>query len=340
MNITLITPYYHPPVRGNAVTARRIERQLRAAGHGVTVHALDAAPAEEILRRIAADPPDLIHALHAYLGGRVAREAGRATGIPYLVTLTGSDVYEALEDARRRDTLAVLRDAAAVAAFHKCVRCRVLDHHPSLAETMAVIPQGVELPGEEFEWGEERFEGGEFVFFLPAGLRPVKNAAFALGPLAELHREDPRVRFLLAGPILDREYGAATLEAMDRHPFARYLGEVGRGAIGALFHRADVVINSSIFEGGMANSVLEALAFGTPVLASYIDGNRSVVKEGATGFLFRGEREFLDRARDLLRNPALGRRLGEQGRELVRERFSPERETEAYLELYRRITGA
>lgn len=71
----------------------------------------------------------------------------------------------------------------------------------------------------------------------------------------------------------------------------------------------------------MANSVLEALAFGTPVLASYIDGNRSVVKEGATGFLFRGEREFLDRARDLLRNPALGRRLGEQGRELVRERF-------------------
>lgn len=340
MNIALITPYYNPPVRGNAVTARRIERHLRAVGLKVTVLSLDALPAEEILKRITAEQPDLIHSLHAHMGGRVAREAARSAGIPYLVTLTGSDVYEALEDARRQDTLAVLRDAAAVAAFHKCVRCKVLDHNPSLAEKMAVIPQGVELPGDDFDWGGERFDGDEFVFFLPAGLRPVKNIAFPLAPLAELYREEPRVRFLLAGPVLDRDYGAATLEALDRYPFARYLGEVGRNAIGALFRRADVVLNSSIFEGGMANSVLEALAFGKPVLASYIDGNRSVVKEGVTGFLYRGEQEFLDRSRDLLRNPALGRRLGEQGRELVRERFSPEREAAAYLDIYRQMTGA
>lgn len=339
MMIAMITPFYHPPVRGNAVTVRRIERHLAAAGHGVSVHSLDATPSEDILREIRQAPPDLIHAFHAWFGGRVARETARATGVPYLVTLTGSDVYEALEDGRREETLAVLRDAAAIVAFHKCVKCRVVDHHPSLAEKTVVIPQGVELPGDDYRWDAERYDAGEFVFFLPAGLRPVKNVTFPLAPLAELHREEPRVRLLLAGPILDQVYGAKVLAELERHPFAHFLGEVGHDAIGAIYRRADVVLNTSLFEGGMANSVLEAMAAGRPVLASYIDGNRSVVREGKTGLLYRGEDEFLAKARELMRDVNLGRRLGEHGRIDVEEKFSPELEAEAYGNLYRNIPG-
>lgn len=338
MKIAMITPFHLPPVRGNAVTVRRIVRHL-ATEFRVAVHSLDTSPAGEILGNIRHDPPDLIHAFHGYLGGRVAREVAHATGIPYLVTLTGSDVYEALEDGRRGETLAVLREAAAIVAFHKCVKCTVGDHHPGLAEKTLVIPQGVELPGDDFRWGAERFDAGEFVFFLPAGLRPVKNVGFALGPLAELHRQEPRIRLLVAGPILDHACGAAILAGIDRCPFARYLGEVGHDAVGALYRRADVVLNTSLFEGGMANSVLEAMAFGKPVLASYIDGNRSVVKEGKTGLLYRGEAEFRDKARELLSDGELRQRLGENGRQVVRENFTPEREAAAYGELYRRIAG-
>lgn len=339
MKIAMITPFYLPPVRGNAVTVRRIARHL-AAEFRVTVQSLDTSSAGEILQAISHDPPDLIHAFHGYLGGRVAREVARATGIPYLVTLTGSDVYEALEDGRRGETLAALRDAAAIVAFHKCVKCTVSEHHTSFAEKSVVIPQGVEFPGEEFDWGAERFDAGEFVFFLPAGLRPVKNVGYPLAPLAELHREEPRIRFLVAGPVLDHAYAAAVLAEIDRCPFARYLGEVGHGAIGALYRRADVVLNTSIFEGGMANSVLEALAFGKPVLASCIDGNRSVVKEGKTGLLYRGEAEFREKARELVSDGELRQRLGNSGRLVVREKFTAEREVAAYAELYRRIVSA
>lgn len=339
MKIALITPYHTPPVRGNAVTVRRIAAHLAAAGCEAAVYSLDAMTAADIHRGIRQAAPAVIHAFHAYLGGRVARETARATGIPYMVTLTGSDAYEALEDGRREETLAVLRDAAAIVAFDVSVKHRVVDRHPSLAEKTRVIPQGVELPGEDFHWGMERFDAGEFVFFLPAGLRPVKNVGFAFAPLAELHREESRVRLLVAGPVLDDQYGAAVLAELDRHPFARYLGVVGRESIGALYRRADVVLNTSLFEGGMANSVLEAMAFGRPVLAADIEGNRSIVQEGKTGLLFRGEGEFLEKARKLLRDEALCRRLGEQGRRLVRERFSPEREAAEYRELYGEVLG-
>jgi len=317
MKVALVTPYHTPPVRGNAVTVRRIGAHLAAVGCEAAVYSLDAMTAAEILRGIQQAAPAVIHAFHAHLGGRVAREAARSVGAPYIVTLTGSDAYEALEDGRREETLAVLRDAAAIVAFASSVKRRIADHHRSLAGKIRVIPQGVELPGEDFHWGEERFDAGEFVFFLPAGLRPVKEIGFPLAPLAELHREAPMVRLLVAGPVLDVRYGAAVLAELERHPFARYLGVVGRGAIGALYRRADVVLNTSRFEGGMANSVLEAMALGRPVLVADIEGNRSLVREGKTGLLYRDEGEFLRKARQLLEDGALRRRLGELGRRLV-----------------------
>jgi len=334
MKSALITPYYNPPVRGNAVTVRRIAANLAAVGCEAVVLSLDERTTADILREVQRTKPDVIHAFHAYLGGRVAREIARTVGAPYIVTLTGTDVYEALVDSRREETLAVLHDAAAIVAFDSSVKRCLAEHHRSLAEKTRVIPQGVELPGDKFMWGTERFDAGEFVFFLPAGLRPVKNVEFPIDPLEELRRQEPRVRFVVAGPVLDEKYGATVLAELDRHPFARYLGVVGRDAIGALYRRADVVLNTSLFEGGMANSVLEAMAFGRPVLAADIEGNRSMVREGKTGFLFRDEEEFLQKARELLRDEGVRRRLGEQGRRFVEEQFSAEREAAAYRELY------
>ena len=101
---------------------------------------------------------------------------------------------------------------------------------------------------------------GSFTFLLPAGLRPVKNVLFALPLLAELYREEPGLRFLLAGPIIDAEYGARVLAQLEAYPFARYLGAVGHDAMACLYQQADVVLNTSLFEGGMATSILEALA--------------------------------------------------------------------------------
>lgn len=339
MKIALITPYYAPPVRGNAVTVRRIAAHLATAGCEAAVYSLDCLTAAQILEEIRRMKPDAIHGFHAHLGGRVAREIARVVGIPYIVTLTGSDVYESLADDRREETLAVLRGAAAIVAFDPSVKHRVVGHHPSLAAKTRIIPQGVELPGENFCWGEKRFDAGEIVFFLPAGLRPVKNAGFSLAPLAELHGEDSRVRLVVAGPVLDETYGATVLAEMARHPFVRYLGEVGHDAIGAIYRRADVVLNTSIFEGGMANSVLEAMAFGRPVLAADIEGNRSIVKEGKTGLLYRDEGEFLQKARELLRDGALRRQFGDQGRRFAEERFSAGREAAEYRELYGRVLG-
>ena len=107
--------------------------------------------------------------------------------------------------------------------------------------------------------------------------------------------------------------------------------------IGCLYRKAGVVLNTSRFEGGMANSVLEALSFGRAVLASDIEGNRSIIKDGVTGLLYRDAEEFQEKAHRLVTDERLRERLGEQGRQMVMEKFTPEAEAEAYLALYNTV---
>ena len=85
----------------------------------------------------------------------------------------------------------------------------------------------------------------------------------------------------------------------------------------------------------MANSVLEAWALGRAVLASDIEGNRSLVEHGVTGLLFRDDAELLEYARRLAAGPPLRARLGAAGRETLNRRYPPEREIEGYLDVYR-----
>src|SRR3989442_11956329 len=141
----------------------------------------------------------------------------------------------------------------------------------------------------------------------------VKNPRLPLAPLGRVVARRPEVRLLYAGPVLDPDEGEALLQALDGLPWARYVGTMPHAQMASLLAQADVVLNCSVSEGGMANSVLEALAMGRAVLASDIEGNRSLVEEGVTGLLFRDERDFERQAERLAGDPALRDRLGAAG---------------------------
>jgi glycosyltransferase involved in cell wall biosynthesis len=83
-------------------------------------------------------------------------------------------------------------------------------------------------------------------------------------------------------------------------------------------------------------SLLEAMASGTPVIASAVGGVPEIVRDGVTGFLIPpGDVEALrDRLRQILGDPALARRLGANARTDVLERFTWERVAERCLQAY------
>jgi glycosyltransferase involved in cell wall biosynthesis len=86
-------------------------------------------------------------------------------------------------------------------------------------------------------------------------------------------------------------------------------------------------------------SVLEAMASGTPVVASCLDGLPEVVRDGETGFLVTpGDvDELRDRIAQLLGDRGLAARMGRRGREAVLEQFTWEACAQRCLAAYEEV---
>ena len=339
LRLALITPHYFPALRGNSITVERIATGLSDRGATVKVVPLDRMTPHEILADLRVFRPELVHGFHATASGPLTLEVGRALGIPTMVSLTGTDVNQDLDDAGRGPLVrGVLEEARAIVVFHEVIRLRVASRLPAAAPKLHVIGQAVRCREGEFDLRDRLALGPEaFVFLQAAGIRRVKNIPSVIPALTTLQARHPHLRYVLAGPILEPEEGARVQEILRPLPWAVFLGAVTHQELCAILASVDAAINSSLSEGGMSNAVLEAMSRGIPVLATDIEGNRSVVADGEDGFLFASEAEFLDKAERLIQDPALRARLGRQARRKIDARYPPEAEIDGYLQLYRSL---
>jgi glycosyltransferase involved in cell wall biosynthesis len=103
----------------------------------------------------------------------------------------------------------------------------------------------------------------------------------------------------------------------------------------------DAFLLPSVNEGTPV-SAIEALASGTPVVATRVGGVPDVVTDGVDGFLVEpGDPDAAaDRLAELARDPELRARLGEAGSANARERYSVERLVDDVDRLYRELLAA
>src|SRR5205814_9987917 len=108
-------------------------------------------------------------------------------------------------------------------------------------------------------------------------------------------------------------------EDFDIHILSNLNG-VGNIEVNAFQRAARAVIQKSVREGfGLV--VSEALWKGRPVVAGNVGVIPLQIVYGKTGYLVNNTEECVNRVLYLLRNPAKANRVGEVGREHVRERF-------------------
>jgi glycosyltransferase involved in cell wall biosynthesis len=312
-----------------------VEREVPAR-----VWDLSATPEPDVLESVVAVRPCVVHAFHAFHSGPLARQAARRLAVPYVVTLTGTDVNHDLQATDRAATVTqVLADAAAITVFHRSIAARLARALPDLTSRVVEIPQAVRFAATEpldlaAAWA---LPADRLLVLFPGGIREVKAPRFALRGLEPVAARHPRLRLAFAGPILAPSEGDALLEALRPRPWARYLGAIPHARMASLLTQADIVVNSSVSEGGMANSVLEAMALGRPVLASDIEGNRSLVEPDVTGLLFSTVEELSAQAERLVEDASLRARLGAAGRRVVEQEYPPHREADGYVGLYRSL---
>src|SRR6185312_9533424 len=146
----------------------------------------------------------------------------------------------------------------------------------------------------------------------------------------------PDVRTLIAGegPLRERLEETASAYRLDGR--VRFLGH--REDVPRLLAASDMLVLPSSYEG-LPNVVLGAMRFRKPVVATAAPGTTEVVVDGETGLLVPiGDQIQLARAiRDLARDPAQARRLGEAGRVRVEAQFTAAAMVDHFAELYEQL---
>jgi glycosyltransferase involved in cell wall biosynthesis len=90
---------------------------------------------------------------------------------------------------------------------------------------------------------------------------------------------------------------------------------------------------------GLPNVVLEAMACGTPVLATPVGAIPDIIKDGETGFLLKSNnpKHIADKIIELLNKPELLEKVSKNAYNYVRENFSYEKTLQAWQKIIREI---
>ncbi len=226
---------------------------------------------------------DLIDAHYFYPDGVAAAMLARHFNKPLVITARGSDITLFPGYALpRRQILWAARRADAVITVCNALRDEVVAMGID-ADRVVSLRNGVDL---QLFRPTERKANPMFTLLAVGHLVPVKAQDLIIGALTLL----PDVRLVLAGDGPDRaklENLARELKVSDRVSF---LGAVPQAQLRAHYGAADALVLSSSREG-WANVLLEAMACGTPVVASRVYGTPEVVASPEAGVLMR-ERSY------------------------------------------------
>jgi len=125
-------------------------------------------------------------------------------------------------------------------------------------------------------------------------------------------------------------------EDFDIHILHNFHG-VAALEVGAFQTASDVIVQKSVKEG-FGLTVTEGLWKGKPVIGGDAGGITLQIIDGETGFLVDSVEQCADRMQYLLEHPEEADKMGNAGRERVRENFLSTRHLADYLELFNALS--
>ena len=288
--------------------------------------------------------PDVVHALR-WTSGLAALAAARDLRIPVVQSFDSLGVAE-----RRHHVLPVsvgterIRLEPAIGRSVNAVVAGSSDEESDLTRlgvprrSIKVVPCGVDT--DEFSpEGPVADRTGRPRLVTVADLQEHDALAMLLQALskvpgAELVVAGGPPRAKLRGDMAYRRL-AKVADSLDVTGRVLFAGEVGRSALPPLLRSADLLVNVSEYDPtGMVS--VQAMACGTPVIATAVGGQVDAVVDGTTGILVAPGRPALlaQRIRQLLAHPMLLEAFSVAAADRARSRYSWDRIAHETLAVY------
>lgn len=292
--------------------------------------------------------PDVIHVYHTFKAGGLFLDLAESMRRKLAVVASpgGTDINSDFEIPERRKIIErVFAFAGAIIAQSPEIEGILRSRLPGFSERIVRVPKSFCWFGEE-PFDLRRIAGCDsesVLFFLPAGIRPVKGNLECLLAMEKVHAVRPRARFVAAGRSIDPEYGCRFEREVARlSEFAVWIKGIASTAMRSSYAASDVVLNSS-FSEGLSNSLVEAVAAGRPLLASNVRGNLWPVLgdhgDAQTGLLYNpyDAEDFAANAVRLIDDEQLRINLAMVSRSRGETLPRPEDEADGLIAAYERV---
>ena len=301
------------------------------------------------LRRLCAllkvERIDILHT-HDFYAGMLGVVAARLTGI---IAITGQ------RNMRQSDRLAhkwgqrfIVRMAHRVMGNSKAIRDQIIHARTAPPQKLVVIPNGLatwEPVEDEATIRTNRrirhdalcrelgIETNAKLIGIVANLRPVKGHRYLIEAAPRILQHHPAAHFVLVGDGELREELKKLVMRLGLGSHVHWLG--WRADASNLTAAFTLSVLTSLHEG-LPNSVMEAMAAGTPVLATAVGGVGELIRDGETGFLASAAdaKALASRICRVLANEDESLNIGMRGRSFVMSQFTMQRMVSDVQDLY------
>jgi len=306
------------------------------------------AQAYHIWRTVRKYRINLIHCHWIVPQGFFVSLLNAVTGVPFLLTALGGDVYAFPNNpiARYIKRFALSRSKAC-AVNSLSVRESLQAIHPE--GNYPYLPNGVDekvFRPERHDPGLKSKLGIEGPFLLGVGrFAEKKGFRYLIDAMPEILAEEPSAHLVLVGFGPEETALKQQVQKLGLEGKVIFPGPKSGEELAGYYATADIFIGPSVIAEsgdteGQGVVFLEALASKTAVVASEVGGIVDMIKDGETGLTVpqKDSPALAEKIIALCKNPELKQKLAENGRRLVEENYSWDAIAEKYLELYRTIT--
>lgn len=217
-------------------------------------------------------------------------------------------------NASRDRASRLLSQADLVVANSRSLASRLRSMFPRLRRIVTHVPLGVDLgefkpptPGQRQAARRAYGAAGSFAVLFAGRLVPKKGVPVLIAAMERVRRSVPRAKLFIAGGAGKRAYvGRLKRIAAASSVPIRFLGYVARKRMPRVYWLADCFVCPSQSHEAFGLVNVEAMASGTPCVASRNGGIREIIRHGRTGRLvarYRSPEAFAEQITAVARDP-------------------------------------
>ena len=281
--------------------------------------------------------PDIVHAHYVTKYGVI----GALTGFhPIVITAWGSDILIAAKGFKKWLIKYALKRADRITCDGENSKYAMVNLGEN-SQKIRIIFHGVDVQKFKSTQKSKKLSEDLEIFDSPViiclrNLEPLYDVESLILAIPQVLKKVPKAKFVIAGKGSQEAYLRRLTKSLEVDGTVKFIGQIPHDELPKYLSSSDVYVSTSLSDGGISVSTLEAMACELAPVVTDVGDNKRWIKDGKNGFIvpIKNTKALAERIIYLLKNPDIRKEFGMSNRKIIEEKQNYEREMEKMENIY------